>query len=203
MNEESTAEPGYQDGLRFIAESRIKSGTVPPAKHAELGVEALAVLHRLASEADSAADGLKLLHELRTYQVELDLQYEQLLENEQEMAREVARYKALFEAAPAGYLVVDLHGQIVEGNQAAADLFGAPCTELQGALLQGFLPAASRPALVEMQKKLLVGEPVSSCIVSVGDDMEQPRRLRINARIAPNRDAVLMMMCECIGQSAD
>lgn len=140
----------------------------PLANRGTLAVDALAVLHRLAIAPDSFGDSLMLLHELQTYQVELDLQYEQLLENEREIQQELARYKALYEAAPAGYLIVDPHGAVVEGNQAAADLLGVRC-----------------------------GEPLCSCPVSVGGDTVRSHGVRINARVAPDSDAILMILCDC------
>jgi hypothetical protein len=79
--------------LRHQAETRIREGDAPQDTHRwSTGVEALTLLHDLASAPASAGDALKLLHELQVYQVELDLQYEQMELSQRELAEELHRY---------------------------------------------------------------------------------------------------------------
>jgi PAS domain-containing protein len=82
------------------------------------------LLYRLSSDPASASDALKLLHELQTHQVELDLQHAQLLESENELHAQLAHYRALYEQAPIGYLVLEGDGRILQSNRAAAELLG-------------------------------------------------------------------------------
>ncbi|MHB8629922.1 MAG: PAS domain-containing sensor histidine kinase [Aggregatilineales bacterium] len=63
------------------------------------------------------------LEELQVAQEELQQQNEELTLARQIAETESARYGELFELAPDGYLVTDMHGIIREVNQAAADLF--------------------------------------------------------------------------------
>jgi PAS domain S-box-containing protein len=127
------------DQLRVSAETLIEKGATPRAGGGALGVDALTFLYQHASAPESAADALKLLHELRTHQVELDLLYEQLQENEQDITEELTHYKSLYENAPAAYLTVANDGQIIEANQAAGELFDESAMALAGKTLCDFL----------------------------------------------------------------
>lgn len=138
------------DRLRRSARDLIDHGVPPPSRGGALSVDALQLLYQRASSPDSAADALKLLHELQTYQVELDLLYEQLQANEQEIAEELAHYKALYELAPAAYLIVANDGMIIEGNEAAGALFGGSSEALSGKALHTLLAPGQQGAMEKL-----------------------------------------------------
>ena len=71
--------------LRRDARHLLDHGASPKIRSGTLGVDALQLLYQRASEPESAADALKLLHELQTFQVELDLMYQQLQANEHDL----------------------------------------------------------------------------------------------------------------------
>jgi PAS domain-containing protein len=182
--------------LRHNAEELIEKGLAPRFSGGSLGVDALNLLHKHASSAETAVDALKLLHELQTHQVELDLLYEQLQANEHEITEEFIRYKSLFESAPAAYIVVANDGQIIEGNQAAAILFNAPVMALAGKALSDFLAFGQEE---------LIGRLLRIPIDGIQDfrnpkvswfELPDGRRLRISARHADTGDSTLMMLTE-------
>lgn len=128
--------------LRRDARHLLDHGASPKIRSGTLGVDALQLLYQRASEPESAADALKLLHELQTFQVELDLMYQQLQANEHDLTEELAHYRSLYDQAPVAYLVVDSLGGIIESNRAAVALLGQspePGTSLNR-LLQTELP---------------------------------------------------------------
>lgn len=110
--------------LRVEAEARLQSGTAPEMKGWPTGTHALQLLHQLASNPASAGDALKLLHELQVHQVELDLQHEQGAEDRRQLTEDRARYLAMFELAPLGYLTVDTQGRVLEANRMACEYLG-------------------------------------------------------------------------------
>jgi hypothetical protein len=77
--------------LRQKAETRISGGNAPATKGWTLGAASLMLLHRLASNPDTASDALKLLHELQVHQVELDLQHEHI--NDERQALDTTKSK--------------------------------------------------------------------------------------------------------------
>ena len=74
----------------------------------------------------------KLLHELQTHQIELDLQNEELRRAQAETEAARTKYADLYDFAPSGYFTFDQQGVILEVNLTGARLLGAE----RGALLR-------------------------------------------------------------------
>ena len=157
-----------QTPLRVDAEGRLKGGTAPPASGSPIGIEALSLLHKLASTPDSAEDALRLLHELQVHQVELDLQINQIGANEQELIEDLALYTGLYDFAPAGYFSVDTDGMIIMGNIAGAHQLGAERDALRGRRIDSFLAPDSRPRLAGVLDRLRSGAAREVCEVRLG-----------------------------------
>ena len=182
--------------LRHTAESRLKSGTAPPMNGWATGVEALSLLHRLASNPATSGDALKLLHELQVHQVELDLQHEQMEQGRQELGEELDRYAELFDGAPVAYASIDLEGRIIEANPAAARLFGTLRDEMRGHRLDSLIAAASRPGLLGLLKRLHLSGSKETCAAQAGGEAATAPRLQVVARLAPGGHAILMAFIE-------
>ncbi|MFV8834718.1 PAS domain S-box protein [Aquisalimonas sp.] len=190
------AAPTTEQQLRFEAKSRLRDGSTPLSRDWTISPDALAMLYRLASTPDSAGDALKLLHELQTYQVELDLQHEQVRSHERELSRDLDHYSALFEFAPVAYFIVDLDGRIIETNRLGAELLGIDAEESGGQSLDRFLDADSRSGFIEFMGALRNGDPAGICHVHAGPRGDVSCMLRVTANIAPKGDAVLLVMSE-------
>jgi PAS domain S-box-containing protein len=179
--------------LRLRAEAALKEGSAPPTKGWPTGVSTLSLLHELASTPARADDALKLLHELQVHQVELDLQHEELEVAHRELAEESARYKALYELAPAGYFSIGLGGQILEANAAGAELFGLAPDLLRGRRIESLLVPGSRAVVNEMLDELRDGAPTSSCEV-LSPSSSGSRRLLIAASTPLGGGSFLMVV---------
>jgi len=176
--------------LRADAEGRLQTGTAPPSAGWTVGAEALSLLYRLASNPDSSADAQKLLHELQTHQVELDLQHAQLAENEQELTQQIAHFRALFDHAPAGYLVLGRDGRILKFNRTASNLFGLSAGQLEDHMLSSLLSSESRPAIQAALENVGTGDSTGAVQVQTLDS----RPLRLLSSMAPGEDAVLVLV---------
>ena len=66
----------------------------------------------------------KLVHELQVYQIELEMQNEELRKAQVELEGSRNRYYDLYDFAPIGYFTFDQKGLILEVNLAGADLLG-------------------------------------------------------------------------------
>lgn len=197
MNDkEDYPDASSQERLRDIARDLLDHGVTPSHHGGSLGVDALQLLYERASAPETAADAVKLLHELQTYQVELDLLYEQLQANEHEVSEELAHYKALYELAPVAYLTVANDGEIIEGNQAAGALFGQPPTELSGRPLCAFLAPDEDVVFRSLLDK--VGRQ-DQAMASFG--LPDGRHVRITARTAEAGDSILMILMEATAVS--
>jgi PAS domain-containing protein len=144
--------------LRLAAEGQLRERTAPPTRGWPVGTDTLALLHKLASQPESASDALKLLHELQVHQVELDLLYSELEEREIVMQRELRRYQNAFEWVPAAYFLVSGAGIIEEASRTGGGLFDLDAAALAGQPLASFLPEAGRRALGDLLQALRPGE---------------------------------------------
>ena len=69
-----------------------------------------------------------------------------------------ARYRLLVEHAPVAYVVADEWGRVAEANNHAAELLGAPTTELFGRSLLDFVHPEDRAGIDGLLRQLLEGE---------------------------------------------
>jgi PAS domain S-box-containing protein len=96
-------------GLRWRAEEIVKEQVVlPPKDPATLSHE----------------EALRLIHELRVHQVELQMQNDELCRAQAELSATREHYFDLFNLAPVGYFIVSHEGRILEANLAGVTLLG-------------------------------------------------------------------------------
>jgi len=154
--------------LRHSAEERIKKGTAPFTRGLPTGIQALTLLHGLASAPETAGNALKLLHELQVHQVELDLQQEQAEQNLQQLTEDLTNYVALFDLAPFAYLVLSPEGLVTAANRITADWLGPDTGEGEawaGRRIEDLLAPDCRAAVQDMLAALRKGEGRQTCVV--------------------------------------
>ncbi len=66
----------------------------------------------------------QLIHELRTHQIELEVQNEELRTAQMALQRSQTQYFELYELAPVGYLTLNEKGLILKSNLTASELLG-------------------------------------------------------------------------------
>ena len=100
-----------------------------------------------ATSLDSLHDVQRLVHELQVHQLELEMQNEELrtARLEAEQARE--QYTELFRAAPAGYVMLDGEGMIVDCNLAASAMLGRAKQPLMHSRFETYVADADRGRL--------------------------------------------------------
>lgn len=182
--------------LRSTAETRLREGTAPPNRGGIIGGEALACLHEIASSQSRAADALKFLHELQVYQVEIDLQQEQLEQHRAELAEQLSRYIELYNRVPVGLLSADADGVIGDANPRAAALLHVEQEHLPGRHLGSFLVAAGRPALAKLLADLSAGVEERSCVVRSEQAGETSNALQLTATRSEDGHSRLFSLTE-------
>jgi len=98
-------------GLRWRAEEIIEEQGVRPQKN---------------PATPSHEEALRLVHELRVHQVELQMQNDELSRAQAELSATRERYFDLYNLAPVGYFIVSHDGRILETNLAGVTLLGLP-----------------------------------------------------------------------------
>ncbi len=182
--------------LRNKAEAHLKAGTASATSHWSMGVDALRLLHRLSSDPESAEDALKLLHELQVHQVELDLQNEEIAANERALVDDLSLYRELYDSAPLGYFLVDPEGLVIQGNLAAAELFGVAQDDLGGQRIDTYLAPENRPLLLGLLQRVAESGTRGSCMAEAGDGANAARQLQFLASASAKGDYVLLACCE-------
>ncbi|MBI5071082.1 MAG: response regulator [Deltaproteobacteria bacterium] len=142
--------PGEPERLRRAAEARVQSGAAAATVPVDL------------------EGSLRLVHELRVHQVELELQNEELRRTREELEASLVRYADLYDHAPVGYLTLDGRGLIEEVNLAAAGLLGLPRAQLVGAAIASFLQPASRGPFAAFLEEVRAGGATRSLEARLG-----------------------------------
>jgi PAS domain-containing protein len=187
-----SSQPLKQQVLRRHAEDKLKNGSALPSHGWLTSLDALNLLHKLASSPDSAGDALKLLHELQVHQVELDLQHEQLEASERELAEDLIHYARLYDFAPVSYFSVSSQGEINRVNVAGATLCGEDRAALIGCRIGDFLAPESRPVLDKLVAQVGNGVVDETCEVRISAGAAY----HVKASLLPGESSILMVFVE-------
>jgi PAS domain S-box-containing protein len=118
---------------------------------------------RKGSGSRSAADTLRMLHELEVHQIELEMQNAELHKARDEMEAVLERYTDLYDFAPVGYLSIDAEGLILEVNLTGAALLGVERSRLIRLRLERFVTPASRTIFRTFLEKVFAGTKDQVC----------------------------------------
>jgi len=87
----------------------------------------------------SSADVLKLIHELETHQIELEMQNEALRLSQVELEESRDRYSDLYDLSPVGYATLTSKGLILEANLYLAEMLGLNRSQVIGKRLSHYV----------------------------------------------------------------
>ena len=106
-----------------------------------------------------------LIHELQVYQVELEMQNEELRRVQQELEKTRDRYSHLYDFAPVGYFTVSEKGIIDEVNLTGASIIGIERNSLIGKPFSRFVRREDQDIFYKLRQRLLETEKPQSCEV--------------------------------------
>ncbi|MCA9136610.1 MAG: PAS domain S-box protein [Planctomycetales bacterium] len=120
----------------------------PINQSGSLRTRAEALLNAMPDEMPtvSTKDVQALVHELTVYQMELEIQNEDLRDAQVRLAHTRDRYADLYEFAPVGYVTLNRDGLILEANLTAATMLGADRQKLLQSPLSNFITRESQDA---------------------------------------------------------
>lgn len=96
----------------------------------------------------------KALHDLQVYQVELEIQNEELINSQLELVEMRDKYQFLFDFAPVGYISIGLEGLIEESNKAFAEMVGQDVHRIHGRSFRSWLHSEDSAIYYDCRKKL-------------------------------------------------
>jgi len=100
-------------------------------------------------------DVKKLVEELRIYQVELEIQNEELRRAQLELQESRDRFSDLYDFAPIGYLTIGVEGLIQEANLTGATMLGVERRKLIGQPFSRFITKNTQEIFYLHRQKLI------------------------------------------------
>jgi PAS domain-containing protein len=130
-------------------------------------------------------DSLKLIHELQVYQIELEMQNEELVSATVLAEAAMEKYTDLYDFAPSGYVTLSEDGNITDLNFLAANLLGKDRAHLKNTrfglylapaslvLFNQFLDEAFRWQKKQSCELILQSSPNTSCYIHIDASVSQ------------------------------
>lgn len=133
----------------------------------------------VAGQLPPAPAHAELLHELRVYQIELEMQNEALRKTQTELEASRDRYVDLYDFAPVGYLALTPAGRISKINLTGATLLGVERTKLLSRRFADFVASASRDRWHGMLLQTLrpLQQSADELLLQRGDGSSFPARI--------------------------
>lgn len=160
----------------------MKPSESPSVVSAELRRRAEERLRRQApvvGAAQTEEEIARLLHELQTHQIELELQNEELLEAHAKMETILTQYTDLYDFAPTSYLSLAHDGAILTVNLTGARLLGLERSRLVGRRFGVFVASRDRHDFNDFLREVFGGKAGASCEVTLPQAGSQPRFVRV------------------------
>ena len=135
----------------------------------------------VAVKISTPSETQRLLHELQVHQIELEMQNEELQLARTEIEEGLARYTALYEFAPVGYLTLNQQGEIQQVNLTGARLFRLERSHLVGKRLSMMVDVNSRPVFNAFLAKVFEIGVRQTCEVVVRPELASPFAVEFSA----------------------
>ncbi len=118
----------------------------------------------------SPADMQRIIHELAVYQIELEMQQDELLQARAELEESLDCYTELYDFAPLGYLTLDREGIIRKANLSASKLLGVNRSRLKGDRLGRFIATEELPVFNTLLEQVFSSRDHGSCEIMLQSD---------------------------------
>ncbi len=126
---------------------------------------------KLAATTDlpelSSQDSQTLIHELRTHQIELEMQNEELRRIEHTLTIARDKYSDLYDFSPVGYITINDKGLIQEVNLTLAELLGTDRNLLIKQPFSAFVVAEDQDAYYQHRKAVLTSSLQQCCEIQL------------------------------------
>ncbi|MCA1744578.1 MAG: response regulator [Bacteroidales bacterium] len=161
--------------------------------------KAEALIQKQASKTGfpaSESDLLKLIHELEVYQIELEMQNEELVIAKQTAELAEEKYIELYDFAPTGYLSLSKEGEIMELNFAAAKILGKERLHLKTRPLALFISPASLNTFNDFFERVMGSAEKQSCEALLTIEGHLPLYVNINGIASQDKERYLLTLTD-------
>ncbi|MBF0408081.1 MAG: PAS domain S-box protein [Candidatus Riflebacteria bacterium] len=125
----------------------------------------------------------KILQELKTHQIELELQNEELRRTREELEKSRSKYLDLYDFAPVGYFTLSVDGKILEANHTVAHLLGAKRHQLLKKSFSKFVLPEFQDVFYLHRKNLIQSGTQQSCELKLLKQGSEPFYVHIESML--------------------
>jgi hypothetical protein len=137
-------------------------------------------------ELPSEADTLKLIHELKVHQIELEMQNEELMLAKEQAVIALDRYIELYDFAPSAYITVSVSGKIDKITLAGANLLGKERSHLFYSYFYTFVTEDTLPIFNSFFARTFNSKKKESCQIDLTTDNNPRMHVYIEGIAAEN-----------------
>jgi PAS domain S-box-containing protein len=134
------------------------------------------------------AEDLRVLHELRVHQIELEMQNQELRATQSQLEASRIRYFDLYELAPVGYLTLSKAGLILEANLTIAAALEVPRGALPGKPLSRFILGNDQDVYYSHLRTLFTSGQPQSCELRLKRTGGLPFWARLESTVSEGED---------------
>ncbi len=117
---------------------------------------------------------IRLLNELEVYEIELEMQNEELILAKEKAVVDAQKYSNLYDFAPSGYITVSKEGEIVQLNIYAAKLLGKSRTKLINSRFGFFVSDDTKLIFSSFLDKVFESNATETCELTLTIEAENP-----------------------------
>lgn len=146
--------------------------------------ESLSERKKTKKEPKSTADIMQLLHELQVYQLELELQNQELQESQTQVENTLAHFTDLYDSAITGYFTFDSKGVIIQTNLMGASFLEMERSKVLGKHFANFIIEDNRSIFIDFLKKVFLTQQKQSCEIAILKKNQENRIVQIDAKMS-------------------
>ncbi len=137
-------------------------------------------------------DLLALIHELEVYQIELEMQNDELMLAKELAENSTLKYSELYDFAPAGYFTLSAEGEIMEVNLGGAGILGRERSLLAGSRFAFFVSDDTRACFSLFLDKVFKSKTIQTCEVTLSENGRLPLYALLSAIVSDKQDQCLV-----------
>jgi PAS domain S-box-containing protein len=140
------------------------------------------------AEKLSETDSLKLIHELEVYQVELEMQNDELIKARDEVRAANEKFTSLYDFAHTGYFTIDRKGKICMLNVSGAAMLGKERSKISNRNFRQFVTIDSLPRFNEFMLRVFETHAKEICHVRLITKGNQSIFVQIEGIVSADKD---------------
>jgi PAS domain S-box-containing protein len=139
---------------------------------------------------------MKLVHELEVYQLEMEMQNEELVLAKEKAELTEKKYTELYDFAPSGYLSLSKNGEITQLNLMAAKMLGKERSFLINKTFLSFVKKETQPVFNQFLKNIFIGKAKQSCEIQLETEGELAVYVNVEGIVAQNDGKCLLTLTD-------